>query len=438
MARPNPAFCLEIEASADALAQLPALRRELSGRAAIVDHRHSDPARTQFAVEATTEHHLEEARRVVEARLGDRLFTCTDRVLELHHGGQVRVRPSRPPEELHELERFAAAGVQRVRDLILEDVGRADELTSRASTVALVSDGTAFSCRGTLQPLAALPSLERRAVLLNERVDLSAVPLLSDLRCVDNLVEAVVHISAGFAAVCLADIAAPRCIAVKERLAARLDIPVVHDAQEPAAIVVLAALHNALRVVGKSLASARIVVRGPGPAAAAIVRLLDAAGAAHQTMPGSDATGISSHQVPSVRGADALITTGHDVDLKRVINAMAPDPILFLLADHLDPPVLSELRKRVAVLATRSPDEGNCLDWSLAYPGVLRGLLDHHSTELTIEMQFGAARLLAQGGGARLSYKNLLPDADDPNVVGSICSAIRVGTCDGPRADVPR
>lgn len=437
MARPNPAFCLEIEAPADALARLPDLRRALSGRAAIVDHER-DGARARFDIEATSEQHLEEARQLVEERLGDLLFTCVDRVLELHRGGQVRVRPSRRPEELDELRGFSAAGAQRVSDLILRDVGRADELTARASTIALVSDGTAFSGRGELRPLVALPSLERRAVLLEQRVDLSAVPLLSDFRSVDSLVDGVVHISSGFAAVCLADIAAPRCIAVKERLAARLDIPVVHDAQEPAAIVVLGALHNALRVVGKALASARIVVRGAGPAATATVRLLDAAGAAYQTTPGSDASGTRQHQVPSVQGADALITTGHDVDLDRVIDQMAADPIVFLLDDHVEQTVRAALSKRVAVLATRSPDDANWLDWGLVYPGVLRGLLDHHARELTTEMQLSAARLLSQGVGALLSRKILLPRADDPDVVASICSAIRVETREPQNADVPR
>lgn len=435
MARPNPAFCLEIEASADVLVRIPALRRELSGRAAIVEHG-CNGARARFDVEATSERHLAEARQLIEQRFGDLLFTCVDRVLELHRGGQVRVRPSRGPAELDELERFSAAGVQRVSDLILEDVGRADELTARARTIALVSDGTAFSRTGEFRPLVALPSLERRAVLLEQRVGLSAVPLLSDLRCVDSLVEAVDHMSSGFAAVCIADIAAPRCIAVQERLAARLDIPVVDDSQEPAAIVVLAALHNALRVVGKGLASASVVVRGAGPAAAATVRLLDAAGAADQTSPGSDASGTQQHQVPPVHGADALITTGRDVDLDRVIDEMDRDPIVFLLDDHVEQTVIAALSKRVAVLATRSPDEANWLDWSLAYPGVLRGLLDQHARELTTEMQLNAARLLAHAVGALLSHKNLLPRADDPDVVAGICSAIRIGSCTRQSAGV--
>jgi malate dehydrogenase (oxaloacetate-decarboxylating) len=423
MAQPSPAYSLVVQVSGDALDAVGPLRRELAGRGFWVGKpRGEESSGAAFVVEAASEESLAGVPGLMRSALGTGLVGVSDRVLEVHRGGLVRVRPARQVSNFKELSQLMALGTRRVSDLITEDPGCVNQFSARANTIAIVSDGTALSDGGDLRPRAALPGLESRAVVLGHLADINGVPLCAEARSVAGLVDALAIVSAGFAGIFLAEIAAPRCFVIQERLTERLGIPVVCDSQEPAAIVVLAALSNALRMVGKRLDLARIVVAGRGAAPRATARLLRAAGAAHLEF--CMATGA---HCPSalIRGAEVLITSGPACQLDPVVEQLAADAVVFLLDDDPDPGLGGRWADQVAVLAAHAADAVNRLDWAVAYPGVLRGLLDSGAARLTTSMQIEAARAIAALVGALASHRALLPRPDDRGVVGAVADAVQ-------------
>jgi len=320
-------------------------------------------------------------------------------------------------------------GVGRLAARIATDAGAADAVTGRGNRVAVVSDGTAVLGLGNVGPLAALPVIEGKAALFAQLADIDAVPLCVNVSGTDELVALVRTLAPTFGGINLDDIAAPRCFEVEQRLQAELDIPVFHDDQHGTAIVVLAGLRNALRVVGKRLETARVVVVGAGAAGTAVTKLLREAGAGDTVVCLAEHTNprrITGGLAEALAGADAVIGLSRPGVLTReLVTTMALDPIVFALANP-DPEIRPEqLSGLAAVVATGRSDYPNQINNALAFPGIFRGALNARAPRISTAMQLAAADVLAGlVGDDQLSARRLLPDVLDPQVVPTVSAAV--------------
>jgi malate dehydrogenase (oxaloacetate-decarboxylating) len=359
------------------------------------------------------------------------------------------VRPRLPVRTAEDLALVYTPGVGRLAARIAADTGAAEAVTGRGYRVAVVSDGTAVLGLGDVGPLAALPVMEGKAALFAQLADIDAVPLCVSVSGADEMVALVRMLAPTFGGINLKDIAAPRCVEVEERLQAELDIPVFHDDQHGTAIVVLAGLRNALRVVGKTLEAARVVVIGAGAAGTAVTKLLREDGARDVVVSGKDGVlsadateGLPPHKAwlaehtnprrvagglaEALAGADAVIGLSRPGVLTRqLVATMSPNPIVFALANP-EPGIRPEqLSGLAAVVATGRSDHPNQINNALAFPGVFRGALNARAPRITTAMQLAAAEVLAGlVGDDRLSARRLLPDVLDPQVVPTVSAAV--------------
>jgi len=378
----------------------------------------------------------------------------SDRTFLLHIGGKISVEPKVPLKTRDDMSMAYTPGVGRVSLALAnnpEDVWR---LTIKGNSVAVVTDGSAVLGLGNIGPGAALPVMEGKAALFKRFANIDAWPICLDTQDSDEIVAVVKAIAPGFGGINLEDIAAPRCFEIEQRLRAELDIPVFHDDQHGTAIVVLAALNNALRVVKKDLAAVRIVVAGGGAAGTAIVTLLLAAGAQNILVwdregvlsPSDETLSVSKRSLASVtnpagvtgslhdalRGADVFVgVSGPGVLDAEWIRDMADDPIVFALANP-DPEVdIDAARPLVAVLASGRSDYPNQINNVLAFPGVFRGLLDVRAHDVTLAMLLSAADALASCvTDDQLNAAYIIPGVFDPAVPGAVAEAIRRGATD--------
>ncbi|MGH2896542.1 MAG: NAD-dependent malic enzyme, partial [Solirubrobacteraceae bacterium] len=354
----------------------------------------------------------------VDAVPGARVLDTTDRMFQLHVGGKIEIRNKSPLKTRDDLSMAYTPGVARVCRAIFEDPDKAFQYTIKRNTVAVVSDGTAVLGLGDIGPRAAMPVMEGKAMLFKEFAGVDAFPVVLDTRDVDEIVAVVRSIAPGFGGVNLEDISAPRCFEIEERLIEALDIPVFHDDQHGTAVVVLAALLNALRLTGRVLSDLRIVIVGLGAAGVAVTRILLEAGARH--IIGVDSRGAVSVErsdyvdgsMPAAKRALASVTnlerrSGGVVDVlegadlliglsgARVVDASAlalmnPDPIVFALANP-DPEVPPEdALQYVRILATGRSDYPNQINNVLAFPGVFRGALDVRARTIDEGMKLAA------------------------------------------------
>jgi malate dehydrogenase (oxaloacetate-decarboxylating) len=392
--------------------------------------------------------HADQVTAALRALDGVEVRKVSDRTFLLHLGGKIEVTPKVALRNRDELSRAYTPGVARVCLAIAENPDDARRLTIKRNTVAVVTDGTAVLGLGNLGPAAALPVMEGKAALFKRFAGVDAWPVCLDTTDVDQIVEIVRCLAPAYGGINLEDIAAPRCFEIEERLRALLDIPVFHDDQHGTAIVVLAALTNALRVVGKDLQKVRIVVSGAGAAGTAIMKLLlaqgvgdiiacDRMGALHPGLAGLNpamqwlAENTNSDRYAgdvrgAVRGADVFIgvsapniLTGDD------IATMAERAIVFALANpdpEVDP---REARKHAAIVATGRSDEPNQINNVLAFPGVFRGLLDAQAREFTLDMALAAAKAIADVVGFdKVNASVIVPSVFDPNVAPSVAAAV--------------
>jgi malate dehydrogenase (oxaloacetate-decarboxylating) len=384
----------------------------------------------------------------------------SDRTFLLHLGGKIEVSPKIALRTRDELSRAYTPGVARVCLAIAENPEDARRLTIKRNTVAVVTDGSAVLGLGNIGPAAALPVMEGKAALFKRFGGVDAWPVVLDTQDTDEIVRIVTAIAPAYGGINLEDIAAPRCFEIEARLREKLDIPVFHDDQHGTAICVLAALTNALRVVGKELSAVRVVVSGAGAAGTAIIKLLlrqgvgdviayDRAGALHRGMPSappiaSDGAGqtnsawqwLAQHtnrdnyagDLPgAIRGADVFIgvsapnlLTGDD------IATMAKDAVVFALANpdpEVDP---REARKHAAIVATGRSDQPNQINNVLAFPGVFRGMLDAQARQFTEEMALAAAQAIADVVGEdKINASVIVPSVFDSRVAPAVAAAIR-------------
>jgi malate dehydrogenase (oxaloacetate-decarboxylating) len=345
------------------------------------------------------------------------LFNPSDPVFRAHEGGKLGVHATQRLLDRADLSLLYTPGVADVSRAIAQDPSLAARYTARSNTVAVVTDGTAVLGLGDIGPLAALPVMEGKAVLFKHFGGVDAVPVCLETGSVDELVEAIVRLAPTYGGINLEDISAPRCFELERRLQERLDIPVFHDDQHGTAIVTLAGLVNAARVVGRQLEALRVVVSGAGAAGVAVTRLLARAGVADIVV--CDSRGIVSPGRPDLadhkrrlaattnpRGlvgslADALV--GADVFIgvsggsvpEEAVARMAPDAIIFALANP-DPEVHPDVAARhAAVVATGRSDYPNQINNVLAFPGVFRGALDSGAPQVTEAMKLAAATAIA-------------------------------------------
>ncbi|PRZ42956.1 malate dehydrogenase (oxaloacetate-decarboxylating) [Antricoccus suffuscus] len=413
----------------------------------IAESRH-DRLVIDLTCSASDGEHAEEIVEAMRGLGGVTVYKVSDRTFLLHLGGKISVESKVPLKTRDDLSMAYTPGVGRVSLALAahpEDVSR---LTIKGNTVAVVTDGSAVLGLGNLGPGAALPVMEGKAALFKRFANIDAWPICLATQDVDEIVRTVELISPGFGGINLEDIAAPRCFEIEARLRERLDIPVFHDDQHGTAIVVLAALTNALRCLEKSLEGARIVVAGAGAAGTAIVTLLLEAGAkdvvvwdkegilnkedaelstakrglAERTNP----RGMTGDLHDALRGADVFIgvSAGGVLD-PEWIDDMADGNVVFALANP-DPEVdIAEAGRRAAIVASGRSDYPNQINNVLAFPGVFRGLLDARASEVTTAMLLRAADAIASVvTDEELNANYIIPSVFDPDVAPTVAQAI--------------
>jgi len=369
-------------------------------------------------VEATGAEHLEAIATAVRALEGVEVERVSDRTFLLHLGGKIEVRSKVPLKTRDDLSMAYTPGVARISTAIAADPSAVWTLTTKQNAVAVVTDGTAVLGLGDVGPEAALPVMEGKAALFKEFADVDAWPICLATTDVDEIVAAVTAIAPGFGGINLEDIASPRCFEIERKLRATLDIPVFHDDQHGTAIVVLAALLNALRVVGKELPDVRIVTTGVGAAGIAVTDILLAAGA--REIVGCDEHGAIRRGRANLSGAKAAyaertnpadeegmaddLLEGADVFLglsvpgavtAEGIARMAPGAIMFALANPTPEIAPEDLPHGVGVVATGRSDYPNQINNVLAFPGVFRGALDVRASAITEGMKLAASVAIA-------------------------------------------
>ncbi len=405
--------------------------------------------RVDVTCAATDTAHAESLVAAMAAVTGVTVHKVSDRTFLMHLGGKIEMRSKVPLRNRDDLSMAYTPGVARVSLALAANPEDARRLTIKRNSVAVVTDGSAVLGLGNVGPYAALPVMEGKAALFKRFAGIDAWPICLDTQDTDEIVRTVAAIAPGFGGINLEAISAPRCFEGEKRLRAMLDIPVFHDDQHGTAIVVLAALTNALRVVGKDLADVKIVMAGAGAAGTAVLKLLlvagardviscDVSGAVYRGRPGltesltwiAEHTNISNYSgdlAGAVAGADVFIgVSAPNVLDGEDIKTMNENAIVFALANP-DPEVDPDAaRQYAAVVATGRSDYPNQINNVLVFPGVFRGLLDAQSTTITDTMLVAAARALADVVPPdELGPDYIIPSVFHPDVASGVAAAVR-------------
>src|SRR3954451_15886615 len=455
MATPSPGYAItvrvETPSSSGATSGLVAAVSTARGVLTALDvvESHADRLVVDVTCNASDAEHADMIVAELAEVPGVTVRKVSDRTFLMHLGGKLEVNPRVPLKNRDDLSRAYTPGVARVCLAIAKNPEDVRRLTIKRNTVAVVTDGSAVLGLGNIGAAASLPVMEGKAALFKRFAGVDAWPVCLDTQDSDQIVEIVRAMAPVYGGINLEDISAPRCFEIEARLRELLDIPVFHDDQHGTAIVVLAALTNALRVVGKRLQDVSVVVSGVGAAGHAIIRLLhaqgagsiigcDRHGAVHAGQPERDEfrAWIATHTNLERRqgtlkevlaGADVFVgvsapnlLTGED------IATMAPDAVVFALANpdpEVDPVAASE---RAAVVATGRSDYPNQINNVLAFPGFFRGLLDAGASDITDAMMIAAATAIADVVGAdELNPTYIVPSVFDPAVAPAVASAVK-------------
>ncbi|WP_058234349.1 NAD-dependent malic enzyme [Devriesea agamarum] len=460
---------LEFAAHTAAVSDITSCIEKHGGTVTALDVSASGPERLRADITCLTSgnDHAAEVVNALRQLDGIDVGRVSDRTFLAHLGGKLTVESKVPIRHRDDLSMVYTPGVARVVEAIAENPEDARRLTIKRNTVAVVTDGSAILGLGDLGPLAAMPVMEGKAALFKRFAGIDAFPICLDAHEVDDIVAHVKAIAPVFAGINLEDISAPRCFEIEDRLRAELDIPVFHDDQHGTAIVVVAALKNALRVVGKKLGEVRIVLSGAGAAGTAILRLLRAAGAkdvvvtdidgiVHIDRPGlsgrlpwiaevTNPRGISGTLHDALKDADVFIgVSAGNIMTADDVATMAKDAIVFAMANpspEIDP---AEAAKHAKVVATGRSDFANQINNVLAFPGVFRGLLDAHAKDVDDAMLLAAASALAAVvTDEELNPTYIVPSVFNEGVTKTVAAAVehvareKAGTVDTITGAIP-
>lgn len=442
---------IEAQTTLGTFAKIAELIAEMGGRIGAVDVHRVNPKRAirDISIDVADDRQLDAIVAAIGAVPGVRVINVSDPTFLAHLGGKIEVNPRMPVNNRETLSRVYTPGVARVSLAIEEDPNKAFTLTMKHNSVAIVSDGTAVLGLGDVGPYAALPVMEGKAMLFKSFAGVDGYPICVDTKEVDAIVETVVRIAPAFGGINLEDISSPRCFDIEDKLIEALDIPVMHDDQHGTAIVILAALINALKIVKKQLSQVRVVINGIGAAGAACARILINAGAGDVIGVDRDGALERSTKYPNNRmwqwiadrgnrdgrrgalsdvlaGADAFI--GVSVpniltvdDLKK----MAPNAIVFAMANPLPEISWEAADPYVAVMATGRSDYPNQVNNLLAFPGVFRGALDARARRINEPMKIAAAHAIAAViADDELSSEYIVPSVFDPRVAEAVSKAV--------------
>ncbi|HVE94492.1 MAG TPA: NAD-dependent malic enzyme [Acidimicrobiales bacterium] len=451
-----------------ALGRLATAVGEAGGNIASVDIVETNGSRVveEITIFAVDEQHVAEIRAAVEAADDVVVRSIRDRTFLMHLGGKIEVQSRAPLRSRDDLSMAYTPGVARVCNAIAGNPSDVHKYTIKRNSVAIVTDGTAVLGLGDIGPHAALPVMEGKAMLFKEFAGIDAFPICLDVSDADQLVETVERLEPVFGGVNLEDVAAPRCFEVEERLKASLQIPVFHDDQHGTAVVVLAALRNALKVVDKRMEDLKVVIAGVGAAGVAITKILTAAGV--KNVIGIDRKGaiydgrgeldaskqwLAEHTNPERRmgavpevmpGADVFIgVSGPGLVGRDDLRVMNTKPIVFALANPTPEILPEEAEGFAAVIATGRSDYPNQINNVLCFPGIFRGALDAGATRITENMKLAAAHAIARSvSDTELSPSFVVPSVFNKRVVELVASAVaeaaRVdGVIRAPHAHTP-
>jgi malate dehydrogenase (oxaloacetate-decarboxylating) len=379
---------------------------------------------------------------------GVQVNSVVDRVLMKHVGGKIEVSPKYPVQRQDDLSVIYTPGVAGVSKVIAGDPDLAYSFTMKNNTVAIVTDGTAVLGLGNIGPEAALPVMEGKSVLFKKFAGIDAIPVCLNVHEPQQIIDVVAAIAPAFGGINLEDISAPRCFEIEAKLSEILDIPVFHDDQHGTAIVVLAGLINALKVVNKRITDVKLVICGAGAAGVAITKILLDAGARHIVVCDRDGALARDNlqQASSMRwvaehtneqcvhgsvkdvieGADVFIgVSGPGVLNRDDVTKMAEHPVVFALANP-DPEIVpEEIYDIAAVIATGRSDYPNQINNALVFPGIFRGALDCHAKEINEQMYLAAANTLANLIPVdQLNKENIIPSLFNQDVVSVMAKAI--------------
>ena len=378
-------------------------------------------------------------------------MTTNEKALLMHEkwNGKLETVSKTPVKTREDLAIAYTPGVAEPCKVIAQDKEAAYKYTMKANTVAVVSDGSAVLGLGNIGPYAAMPVMEGKAVLFKEFGNVNAVPICLDTQDTEEIIKAVTYLAPGFGGINLEDISAPRCFEIEERLKEILDIPVFHDDQHGTAIVVLAGVINALKVVGKKKEDCRVVVNGAGSAGVAITKLLLTYGFPNIIM--CDKVGIVSRDTEglnwmqkkmtevtnlnnetgsladALKGADIFIgVSAPNIVTPKMVASMNRDSILFAMANPI-PEIMPDVAKAAgARVGTGRSDFPNQVNNVVAFPGIFKGALEGRATQITEEMKLAAAEAIAGLVPAdKLSDDNIMPEAFDPQVAEVVANAVK-------------
>lgn len=401
-----------------------------------------------FTIDTAGDQHAEEIAEAIGNLDGVEIVNFSDRTFLLHLGGKIEVKSKTPLKTRDQLSMAYTPGVARICEAIRNKPEDAFKLTIKRNTVAIVTDGTAVLGLGDIGPEAAMPVMEGKAMLFKEFANVDAFPICLATKDADEIVKTVKYISPGFGGVNLEDIAAPLCFEIEERLKRELDIPVFHDDQHGTAVVLLAAFINALKVVGRKPEGLKIVVAGVGAAGTACTKMMMKLGVSN--IIGCDRKGAvtlgrgdlnaskreyaeitNPHQESGslkevIRGADVFVGLSAPRLLREEdIANMNKGPIVFAMSNPV-PEIMPELAlKHAAVVATGRSDYPNQINNVLCFPGIFRGALDCHASDINEEMKMAAARAIAETIDDRvLAPDYIIPSVFDAKVVPAVAKAV--------------
>ncbi|CAM4319060.1 NAD-dependent malic enzyme [Paenibacillus alkaliterrae] len=388
----------------------------------------------------------------IVARLDDlegiKVINVSDQTMLLHLGGKIEVTPKLRIKNRDDLSRVYTPGVARVSMAIHDDPSRAYSLTIKRNTVAVVSDGTAVLGLGNIGPLAAMPVMEGKAMLFKQLADVDAFPICLDTQDTEEIIETIKRIAPAFGGINLEDISSPRCFEIERRLIEELDIPVFHDDQHGTAVVLLAGLYNAVKLVGKRLEHCKVVLCGVGAAGNACTKILLSAGVTDiigvdrcgalvrgQSYDNEAWSWYAEHTNPNmetgtlsdvIHGADIFIgVSGPGILKVDDVKKMAPDPIVFAMANP-NPEILpEEVEGIVRVMATGRSDYPNQINNVLCFPGLFRGVFDCRASRVTESMKLAAAKAIASVvNDHELNENFIIPSIFNQHVVEKVREAV--------------